>query len=239
MSRAHVNPCPTPQIPPARLEYADIPVSISDEHYTRAQACVRAYWAQATNMTSTDQDEFRMMLKDRAFYVEESAIAAPSNHRICRALKKQPTWARYVFVKALYPDSKHVDDFALKYFQSNAINDFTQDYRNYRPVDKKRKKNGPDLRFPNPNVLSVNSLEQRLTAIEETIAEFRSENRARFSHVNERQTLIIEELEQTRQQLDRYGDDIEMKIVPPVDIVVNKVERLVKAVGEIIGIQLE
>ncbi|QYT02449.1 hypothetical protein H0G86_009453 [Trichoderma simmonsii] len=54
LSLVNINLCPIPGKLPRKLEMSDILVDIDDVYYTGAVKAVKAYWAQAVNMTAGD-----------------------------------------------------------------------------------------------------------------------------------------------------------------------------------------
>lgn len=132
---AHINPCPNPNIPPLKIELSDIPCTESHEQYPNAIRAVRAYWRQATNMTFEDQIEYKGLIEYMFAYEQEASLwrsKCSSNYKSCKA---SPTWAKYVFIKAMYGGSKihNLDTQVLGIFKSIKIEDFERDYRTYNP----------------------------------------------------------------------------------------------------------
>ncbi|KAL7949402.1 hypothetical protein V8C42DRAFT_211234 [Trichoderma barbatum] len=116
------------------IESADILVPVSDEHYHRAVDVVKQYQKQAVNMTADEQNEYKALFDDKCYVIEQSAIGAPSNHRLYKACKFKPTWAKYVFLHGLYHSTAALDIALMPHFHSLAINDMTEQYRQHCPA---------------------------------------------------------------------------------------------------------
>lgn len=146
---AHINPCPNPQLPPLQIELTDIPLRESHPQYTRGIRVVEGYWQQAMNMTTEDQQEYKKLIEDQAFFVGQNARFAPSKHTVYRDLKVRPTWAKYIFIRALYVDRPmdHLDAIVKGLFQSLEIRNFDNKYREYHARPTKAKKRKADNDF--------------------------------------------------------------------------------------------
>ncbi|KAM0451075.1 hypothetical protein ACHAPV_010203 [Trichoderma viride] len=151
---ASVNPCPNPHIPPIRFEFNDILAAslVQDfqEHRIQSERALRAYWAQAANMTKADQKTYIRLLKNGSFVVPKRAIVDPSNHPLYEELATEPSWPKYVMLKAIYGpeicDSKILSQKAMvkleieleSVFGSLDIKDLTSIYRQAHLVKRKR-----------------------------------------------------------------------------------------------------
>ncbi|KAL6789497.1 hypothetical protein GGI42DRAFT_263287 [Trichoderma sp. SZMC 28013] len=242
LTKVHINPCSTPRLPPRQIELSDIPVLIADQHYIHG-------------------------VKDKAFYIEKTGIGAPSNHRITREWKKQPTWAKFVFIKSIYGKADRLDQLAVVNFRSVEIKDLTGGYRHYyadpavvqqQQPKPRRKKNTqppqppaqPPITPPvppgskppcpgNTNNLTVNAISLRLSKIESIIVHHQNETACRLDHVNDRLTLILNEIFKMRQDISDYSDDVDIALVSPIDIVVNKVDGIARKFNKMLGIEDE
>ncbi|KAL6901138.1 hypothetical protein GGI43DRAFT_383481 [Trichoderma evansii] len=105
---ASANPCPNPHIPPIKFERKDLPGprfpinGDGDDQILREERAIRAYKAQAANMTEVDQQNYIQLLKNRSFIVPTDAIDDPSQHPLYRDLMAIPSWPKYVMLKSIY-----------------------------------------------------------------------------------------------------------------------------------------
>ncbi|PTB40241.1 hypothetical protein M441DRAFT_70068 [Trichoderma asperellum CBS 433.97] len=104
---ASANPCPSPQIPPIRFDLEDLPdpnfrIKDAPEQRCRAERALHAYWAQAANMTKADQEIYIQLLKNCSFVVQVDAIDDPREHPLYKDLATNPSWPKYVMLKAIY-----------------------------------------------------------------------------------------------------------------------------------------
>ncbi|PNP53889.1 hypothetical protein THARTR1_05706 [Trichoderma harzianum] len=129
----HPNPCPNPNIPPLRLEIEDIPISKNHPQYSHAVAAITAYWRQATNMALSDQKEYRDLVASSAFIVPKSAEGTPSQHKLYKAIKNNPTWARYVMFNAIYGKVKSLAEHVKTAHGSDVIGNFFDKYCKHHP----------------------------------------------------------------------------------------------------------
>ncbi|EHK50915.1 hypothetical protein TRIATDRAFT_303404 [Trichoderma atroviride IMI 206040] len=149
MLMASVNPCPNPHIPPIRFEFCDVlatsSVQDSQEHTIQAERALRAYWAQAANMTKIDQQEYIRLLKKGSFAVPKDAIADPSKHSLYNELSINPSWPKYVMLKAMYDQDTFnqrllgkLEDNLKLVFGSLDIKDLTSIYHHAGLAKRKR-----------------------------------------------------------------------------------------------------
>ncbi|KAL5087988.1 hypothetical protein Trisim1_007392 [Trichoderma cf. simile WF8] len=136
----HPNPCPNPNIPPLRLETEDIPIAKNHPQYDHALAAITAYWRQATNMALSDQQEYRELVASSAFIVPKSAKGAPSQHKLYKAIKNNPTWARYVMFNAIYGKVKSVAEHVKTAHGSDVMENLFKEYCKHHPYKKGSKK---------------------------------------------------------------------------------------------------
>ncbi|KAL7953754.1 hypothetical protein V8C34DRAFT_308915 [Trichoderma compactum] len=129
----HPNPCPKPNIPPLRLEIEDIPIAKSHPQFSHAVAAITAYWRQATNMAFSDQQEYRDLVASSAFLVPKSAEGIPSQHKLYKAIKNNPTWARYVMLNAIYGKVKSLAEHVKTAHGSGVMENFFNDYCKHHP----------------------------------------------------------------------------------------------------------
>lgn len=129
---AHVNPCPNPGIPPLRIEIWDIPVAETDEHYPPALKVFKAYWRQATNMTTIDQWEYKSLIEKEAFVGDYDADPLIC-HDLFTDFLISPTWAKYVFLQSLFGDDNlfAIERFLDEKFLSLRIDNHEREYRFY------------------------------------------------------------------------------------------------------------
>ncbi|KAL9476222.1 hypothetical protein ACSS6W_006063 [Trichoderma asperelloides] len=138
----HTNPCPNPNIPPLRIELSDIPCNESDEHYPMAVSAVKAYWRQATNMTIEDQIEYKGLVENKDYYEQGASTWFSAFLAIWSLCETSPTWAKFVFLEALYYDTLPCSFYTLmqSVFESLKIEDFEKDYRTHNPEPARVKK---------------------------------------------------------------------------------------------------
>ncbi|KAL6792185.1 hypothetical protein GGI42DRAFT_346553 [Trichoderma sp. SZMC 28013] len=129
----HPNPCPKPNIPPLRLEIEDIPIAKSHPQFSHAVAAITAYWRQATNMALSDQKEYRDLVASSAFIVPKSAEGIPSQHKLYKAIKNNPTWARYVMLNAIYGKVKSLAEHVKTAHGSDVMENFFNEYCKHHP----------------------------------------------------------------------------------------------------------
>ncbi|KAL7943639.1 hypothetical protein V8C42DRAFT_346562 [Trichoderma barbatum] len=140
---AHQNPCPNPHIPPLRLEIEDIPISKNHPQYSHAVAAITAYWRQATNMALSDQKEYTDLVASLAFTVPKSAEGTPSQHKLYKAIKTRPTWARYVMFHSIYGSVRSLAEHVRLAHGSDVMGNFFDKYCKHHPwpeVLKKRRR---------------------------------------------------------------------------------------------------
>jgi hypothetical protein len=151
---APVNPCPRPHLPPIKFELQDFlatfPIMDLDEQKDYADRALSAYWAQAANMTKADQEAYIRLLKNGSFVVPKNAIVDPCNHPLYEELSTEPSWPKYVMLKAIYDsefyDSKNLGQKTMvkleielqPVFGSLAIRDLTWIYRHEHLAKRKR-----------------------------------------------------------------------------------------------------
>ncbi|KAL7905088.1 hypothetical protein GGI35DRAFT_489306 [Trichoderma velutinum] len=129
----HPNPCPNPNIPPLRLEIEDIPIAKNHPQYSHAVAAITAYWRQATNMALSDQKEYRDLVASSAFIVPKSAEGTPSQHKLYKAIKNNPTWARYVIFHSIYGKVKSLAEHVKLAHGSDVMDNFFEEYCKLHP----------------------------------------------------------------------------------------------------------
>ncbi|KAL6889071.1 hypothetical protein GGI43DRAFT_416390 [Trichoderma evansii] len=149
---AHINPCPNPNIPPVSIELYDIPCNESHEQYPNAIRAVKAYWRQATNMTFEDQIEYKGIVEYMFTFEQEPLLWRSKCSSLYKSCKASPTWAKYVFIKAMYGGAKihNLDAQVLGIFKSLKIEDFERDYRTHIPDPARVKEGTPTEQFPPP-----------------------------------------------------------------------------------------
>lgn len=131
---APINPCTNPNLPPIRIELSHIPCNESQAQYVNGVLAVKAYWRQATNMTLEDQVEYKTLIEQQRFEKQGSwDISVPSDYSIYKSCQASPTWAKYVFIKALDISTPALDGQMQGIFGSLGISDFEQCYRAYNP----------------------------------------------------------------------------------------------------------
>ncbi|KAK1238131.1 hypothetical protein MKX08_002710 [Trichoderma sp. CBMAI-0020] len=146
---ASANPCPNPHIPPIRFGLGDIPAAFlahdSQEHTIQSERALWAYWAQAANMTKTDQQTYIRLLKKGSFAVPKDAIADPSKHPLYKELSINPSWPKYVMLKAMYDQETFnqrllgkLENDLKPVFGSLDVKDFTSLYQHAGPAKRKR-----------------------------------------------------------------------------------------------------
>lgn len=96
-------------------------------------------------MTKTDQQVYIRMLKKGSFAVPKDAIVDPSKHPLHRELSINPSWPKYVMLKAMYGQDTFNQRLLAKLendlkpvFGSLDIKDFTSIYHHAGPAKRKR-----------------------------------------------------------------------------------------------------
>ncbi|KAL6829493.1 hypothetical protein J3E69DRAFT_365092 [Trichoderma sp. SZMC 28015] len=140
--------CASPHLPPIRIELSDLKIDHTHEQYLRAEAAVKAYWRQATNMTENEQKEYRRLLNEKLYELEGKLLTRPSDHNVYRSCRQKPNWARFIFLYAIYEDLSNLDNLdkflvSERGYTHLGHKDLTSTYRKHRPVPvegTKRKK---------------------------------------------------------------------------------------------------
>ncbi|KAM6485552.1 hypothetical protein HDV62DRAFT_290413 [Trichoderma sp. SZMC 28011] len=101
----HDNPCPNPQLPPLLIETDGPYVPRPGDRMRRyCHRTIMAYQKQATNMTQLDQKEYLSLLQASYFKMPEDTPRGLAHHPLYSKLQTEPTWAKFVFLSALYPE---------------------------------------------------------------------------------------------------------------------------------------
>lgn len=126
------NPCTNPNLPPIRIELSDIPCDESHKQYPNGVRAVKAYWQQATNMTLEDQVEYKTLIEQQHFTWSTPRFSL-KDFSVYKSCQTSPTWAKYVFIKAMVIDNTALDNQMQGTFGSLEICDFEVCYRIYNP----------------------------------------------------------------------------------------------------------
>lgn len=126
---------PNAHLPPLQIELHDFIDGMleDDSQFPQFFAAVEGYQQQAINMTEEEQLEYQEFLSSKSYYIHQSAINKPSNHRVYKYSRSQPTWAKYVLLTSIFGDC-----FSIRQLFSSLgnlhLDDYTAEYRQLRPL---------------------------------------------------------------------------------------------------------
>ncbi|KAL7897366.1 hypothetical protein HDV63DRAFT_401652 [Trichoderma sp. SZMC 28014] len=227
---AHANRCPSPGIPPLRIELSDIPVDDGYQAYPFAIRVIEGYWGQATNMTTDDQLEYKFLIEDREF--ERGSDDSLFQHYLFNDLLISPTWAKYVFLHSLfgYEPLYLIDRFAIEKFGSTTIDDLQEEYRTHHrdpslpDAEISGEMQTQSIASSHPPLLNLDSFEwldancdqskvtpmgQSSPAVKEAITQYdleKLETRLKAS-MAEMENRILEQIHQLRAQIMAIASD--------------------------------
>lgn len=86
-------------------------------------------------MTLEDQVEYKTLVEQQRFEKQGPSMlfSAPSDHSIYKSCQASPTWAKYVFIRALGVSTPALDSRVEGIFGSLDISDFERCYRACNP----------------------------------------------------------------------------------------------------------
>ncbi|PON27704.1 hypothetical protein TGAM01_v203471 [Trichoderma gamsii] len=244
------NPCTNPNIPPIHIELSHIPCNESHAQYVNGVLVVKAYWRQATNMTLEDQVEYKTLIEQQRFEKQGPSMlfSAPSDHSVYKSCQASPTWAKYVFIRALGVGTPALDSQVEGIFGSLNISDFEQCYRAYNPEPArvlKRRAESQLLQRSNdfsqwdifpaavqtlPDEGDLRELEDRLkeymddhlNRIQKIILPFAMKQKEGLERVTRQMFTVIDKMNQLEKEQTECFDAIETKIdclnARPVDM---------------------
>lgn len=98
-------------------------------------------------MTQADQSEYLSLIASSFFRKTDDAQYGPLNHRLYAKLRREPTWAKFVFISALYPMLLDVSGKLstlqremVDVFKSLEVADDTNGYRSFHLAHAVRRK---------------------------------------------------------------------------------------------------
>ncbi|KAM6485519.1 hypothetical protein HDV62DRAFT_288892 [Trichoderma sp. SZMC 28011] len=101
-------------------------------------------------MTKEDQDEYLNLIESTSYEKSGLSTFLLSHHPLYEKLMNEPTWAKFVFLSALYPNildtSGHHIAFhkaMLSAFGSLEVDDLTENYRFYHDEPDRQETQGP------------------------------------------------------------------------------------------------
>lgn len=193
-------------------------------------------------MTLDDQEEYKSLLKNNQFMLQGLALYSPIYHSVHKSCQASPTWAKYVFLKALYDNKATpcLDRQMQGIFGSLEIQDFEMDYHTYyhlelvrikkRKADNQLQRSGseasggaqtPPAAMDQPLTRrDLERLETRLKAYIddhikntlESIVEACAEHNERIIVTTEQMSLAIGKIRQLEEDQTEYFNAIEAKI---------------------------
>lgn len=235
---APTNPCTNPHLPPIRIELSDIPCDERHAQYFNGVLVVKAYWRQATNMTLEDQVEYKTLIEQQRFETQPPWVfSGQGDHSVYKSCQASPTWAKYVFIKALEFETCDLDSQAQGIFGSLRISDFGNSYRAYHQepvIELKRKAVDQLQQRPNgfnqqntplalgqtlPFNVDLQRLENHLkmrmdthlNKIRDFIFEAHAEKRYKMETATEHIALILDKINQLEREQTEYFNATEKK----------------------------
>lgn len=190
-------------------------------------------------MTLEDQVEYKTLIEQQRFEKQGPwEISAPSDHSIYKSCQASPTWAKYVFIKALDISTPTLDTQLQAIFGSLRISDFEQSYHAYNPEpakDLKRKATDDQLQRPvvfGPRnasstlsqTITVNSDLQRIEGrlkefingqvkdIRATISDTCAEQGDKIKTVTEQMSMVIDKMNQLMREHTEQFNVLKRKI---------------------------
>ncbi|KAL6793850.1 hypothetical protein J3E68DRAFT_359484 [Trichoderma sp. SZMC 28012] len=203
----HDNPCPNPQLPPLRIEidnpYVPQPGGRDQNFY---EAVIDAYQHQAVNMTQLDQNEYLSLIEASYFKMDHDTKRGPSHHPLYSKLQNEPTWAKFVFLSALYPDISSIyygqptlfQQQMISAFKSIEIEGYLRGYMSYRPNSRRCYEHQDKVLSsvpsgPHPDPLdAISTMQNAITKLEKELDATREEMRQqREQHEKTMQNAIM------------------------------------------------
>lgn len=117
-------------------------------------------------MTLEDQVEYKTLIEQQRFEKQGPwVISAPSDHSIYKSCQTSPTWAKYVFIKALDISTPALESQLQAIFGSLRISDFEPSYHAYNPETARelKRKAADDQLLQRPSVFGQRNASSALS----------------------------------------------------------------------------
>lgn len=177
-------------------------------------------------MTQLDQNEYLSLIKASYFKMNRGTERGPSHHPLYSKLQNEPTWAKFVFLSALYPEILVIkgqptpfQQQMISAFKSLHIEDNTQSYRLY--------KSNPQRNVDQDKVLSSSSsgahpdLLNAILAMQNAIIK-----------QGEKLDAIREEMRQQREQREQREKTMLIMLDQKLDAATKEMTEMFKKEGE-------
>lgn len=180
-------------------------------------------------MTLEDQIEYKTLIEQQLFEKKWPWVLSSSDHRICKLCQASPTWAKYVFIRALRMNTEALDSQVQGIFGSLNISDLERFYRAYHPeparelkrkaVDQlQQRSDGSSQQNTSPALgqkLPFNAdlqrlenhlkkyMDRRFDKIQNSFFEARTDERNKIRAATEQIALVLEKDDSTEERADR------------------------------------
>ncbi|KAL7782137.1 hypothetical protein V8C43DRAFT_296592 [Trichoderma afarasin] len=186
---------------------------------------IDAYQRQATNMTQLDQNEYLSLIEASYFKMDHDTRRGPVHHPLYSKVVNEPTWAKFVFLSALYPDISRIIRRDPTPFQRQMISAFKSieieiDYEGY--LFYKSKSQRDDLQDKTlsspPSGPTISTLQNAIMKLDEkldaTIEEMRQQREQHEQHEKTMQNAIMslnEKFDAMREEMRQQGEESKQK----------------------------
>ncbi|OPB44349.1 hypothetical protein A0O28_0026670 [Trichoderma guizhouense] len=216
----HDNPCPNPQLPPLMIEldnpYVPQPGGRDQTSYATV---IHAYQTQATNMTQLDQNEYLSLIKASYFRMDCDTERGPSHHPLYSKLQNEPTWAKFVFLSALYPEIKRIkrqptpfQQQMISAFKCLRIECYAESYWFYSEPQRDDHHNevlSSPSSGPHPDLLdAISTMQNAIVKLDEKLTATREEMRQQREQHEQHEKNMQNAIMRLDEKLDVIGEEM-------------------------------
>ncbi|KAL6829487.1 hypothetical protein J3E69DRAFT_365086 [Trichoderma sp. SZMC 28015] len=175
-------------------------------------------------MTQTDQNEYLSLIKASYFKMDRDTERGSVHHPLYSKLVNEPTWAKFVFLSALYPDISRIINRDPAPFQLQMLSAFksleikidTEGYFFYKSNPQRDGNQDEILSSPpsgsHPDLLNaISTMQNAIIKLDEKLDATRGEMRQqREQHEKTMQNAIMrldEKLDAIRKEMKQQGEE--------------------------------